>query len=375
LRSSTYPGDGSGYYLVQFRGPILPEWKEALQKQGAIVFDYIPQFAYIVRMNSAMTARVQSLDSVRWVGLYQPAFRLSTDLDQVIAAKPEETVRIVVRSFPGEPADALLNQFDQLKATVRDTGKDSGGGSIFKLELPAAIIPAIARLSGVAWVEPWVEPTFDNAIARSNLAMNKNGVESRLGLYGAGQIVVGGDSGVSTGNVATMHNDFKGHFYKGTWGGGTCGTWADNDGHGTHTAGSVLGSGVRSGAITVTHSYSGSNAGIAPEALLWAWSFCNDWSGLPDGDPYTDYYSVMYGDDPRVRTNTNSWTFTGLHGSYNTFSKETDRFLWDHRDMTVLFAAGNDGTDANSNGVVDTGWVCHPAPKTLSPSARRKIIA
>lgn len=362
LSLSAYPGDGSGYYLVQFRGPILPDWKEALEKQGVIIFDYIPQFAYIVRMNSAMAARVQSLDSVRWVGLYQPAYRLSSDLDQVIATKPGETVGIVVRSFTGEPADALLYQFDQLKALVRDVGQDSGGGAIFKLQLPAAAIPGIARLSGVAWVEPWIEPTLHNAIARGNQAMNKDGVESRLGLYGAGQIVVVGDTGVSTGNPATLHADFSGRVYAGTTGpASTCLNWTDTVDHGTHVAGSVLGSGYRSGAVTTTHSYAGSNAGIAPEALLFAWGFCSDFSGLPDTNPYTDYYSVMYDADSRARTNTNSWGYTNLHGRYNTFSKETDRFLWDHRDMVVLYSAGNDGIDANSDGIVDTGSVGVPA--------------
>jgi len=34
LSLSAYPGAGEGYYLVQFHGPILPEWKQALQKQG-----------------------------------------------------------------------------------------------------------------------------------------------------------------------------------------------------------------------------------------------------------------------------------------------------------------------------------------------------
>jgi hypothetical protein len=123
LSLNEYPGDGSGYYLVQVHGPILSEWKEALQEQGATLLDYIPQFAYIVRMNSATAAHVQSLDSVRWVGLYQPAFRLSTDLDPVIAAAPAEPIRVVVRSFTGEPTDALLDQFNQPNASVHDVGR------------------------------------------------------------------------------------------------------------------------------------------------------------------------------------------------------------------------------------------------------------
>ena len=362
LSRATYPGDGTGYYLVQFRGPILSEWTSALRATGAIVFDYLPQFAYIVKMNNAMAARVAALDSVRWVGVYQPAFRLSTDLDQALMeTQPNDKTRIAVRAFAGESAVALLQQFAQIGASVQAAGQDSGGGAIFQLELPTVVIADVARLSGVAWVEPLAMPQYDNAIARSNLAMNKDGVETRLGLYGAGQIVVDGDSGLSTGNVATMHDDFKGHFYQGTWGSGSCGSWADSSSHGTHTAGSVLGNGVRSGAVTTTHAYSGTNAGIAPEALLWAWAFCSDWSGLPSASPYANYYSVMYDDDPRVRTNTNSWSFNTTAGSYIAFSRETDRFIWDHPDMVVVFSAGNNGRDANSDGIIDLGSIGVPA--------------
>jgi len=362
LSLNAYPGDGTGYYLVQFKGPILPDWKKTLQEQGAIVLDYVPQFAFIVRMNSAISTRVKLLDAVRWVGLYQPAFRLSTDLDKVIAGeKPDQMTRVVVRSFTGEPPDVLLKQLEASGAKVQAMGSESGGGVLFKLELPATSLPDVARLSGVAWVEPWAQPILHNAIARSDLGMNKNGVETRLGLYGAGQIVVDGDTGVSTGNTATMHDDFKGHFYKGSWGSGICGSWADYDEHGTHTAGSVLGNGVRSGAITATHAYSGSNAGIAPEALLWAWAFCDNWSGLPDTNPYTDYFTVMYNDDPRARINTNSWGYDAPAGTYNAFSREVDRFIWDHQDMSVFFSAGNDGTDANSDGIVDSGSMGVPA--------------
>ena len=354
LSLSAYPGDGTGHYLVQFHGPILTEWRDGLEKEGAVVLDYVPQFAYIVRMDIATAARVQALDAVRWVGLYQPAFRLSTTLDGLVAsAGPEETARITLRSFAGEPDEALVKQLEPLGAEVRATGQDTGSGNLFKVELPAASIPAVARLSSVAWVEPWAAPRLHNEITRSSLVFDKDGVEAQLGLYGAGQIVVVGDTGVSTGNESTMHSDFRGHFYKGSWGSGTCGSWEDYYAHGTHVAGSVLGSGVMDGAVTSTHSYSGTNAGIAPEAHLWAWGFCDDWSGLPDTDPYNDYYAVMYDDNPRVRINTNSWGYDTTAGTYDAFSRETDRFIWDHPDMVVLFSASNDGTDGNSDGIVD----------------------
>jgi len=363
LSQAAYAGDGMGYYLVQFEGPILSEWKEILDKEGVALHDYVPDFAFIVKMDQATANRVQSLKMVRWVGLYQPAYRLSnTLLPTVQSPQIGKLTQLVVRSFTGEPAADLVKEFAGLKATILSQSRDTGGGTIFQVELPEAAVANVARLSGVAWVQPKYAPVLYNAIARSSAAMNKDAVENTLGLYGENQIVVVGDTGFSTGNAATMHQDFRGHFYKGSWGSGSCGTWADPDSHGTHVAGSVLGSGVMDGAVTTTHSYAGTNAGIAPEALLWGWAFCinNSWDGLPDA-PYDDYYGVMYNDDPRVRVNTNSWGSNAPHGTYDTFSRDTDRFIWDHPDMVVLVAAGNDGIDANSDGIVDVDSMGIPA--------------
>jgi hypothetical protein len=250
---------------------------------------------------------------------------LSTDLDPIIASAAEP-VRIACDLYRRADRCFALS-IQSLNAAVRDVGQDSGGGSIFKLS-SASTIPAIARLSGIAWVEPWVEPTLHNAIARSNLAMNKNGVEPGWACMARGRLSW---SAIQASAQATRppFTPISVAASTGTTGpASTCHNWTDAVDHGTHVAGSVLGSGYRSGAVTTTHSYSGTNAGIAPEALLYAWGFCSDFSGLPDTNPYTDYYNVMYGADSRARTNTNSWGYTNLHGLYITFSKETDRFLW-----------------------------------------------
>ena len=46
LRLSAYPGDGTGYYLVQFRGPIATSDVDALTAAGVEIFDYIPDFTF-----------------------------------------------------------------------------------------------------------------------------------------------------------------------------------------------------------------------------------------------------------------------------------------------------------------------------------------
>src|SRR5262249_1337129 len=37
--------------------------------------------------------------------------------------------------------------------------------------------------------------------------------------------------------------------------------------------------------------------------------------------------------------------------------EEIDDVVWNRQDLAICFAAGNDGTDGNANGVVDTGSV------------------
>ena len=102
-----YEEGKTGYYIVQFDGPIHNSWKESLKDTGAEIFDYIPEFAFIIRMNSLKEQAVRALPHVRWLGIYQPTYRISQGaLNKTFTVKPEqkageiahETLRITV--FP-----------------------------------------------------------------------------------------------------------------------------------------------------------------------------------------------------------------------------------------------------------------------------------
>ena len=63
--------------------------------------------------------------------------------------------------------------------------------------------------------------------------------------------------------------------------------------------------------------------------------------------------------DAGARVHNNSWG-GGDFGEYDSYAEFVDRFMWEHKDFLILFAAGNDGADANRNGVIDTGSVTPP---------------
>ena len=72
-----------------------------------------------------------------------------------------------------------------------------------------------------------------------------------------------------------------------------------------------------------------------------------------------------YGDGARVHTN--SWGgATGSignqpqYGGYVSSSQQVDLAAWQHKDMLILYAAGNEGEDVDGNGVVDPDSIGQP---------------
>ena len=50
-----------------------------------------------------------------------------------------------------------------------------------------------------------------------------------------------------------------------------------------------------------------------------------------------------------------------MAGDYDGTAADVDTFMWEHQDMLITYSAGNDGVDANSNGVVDNDSIGSPA--------------
>ncbi len=72
-------------------------------------------------------------------------------------------------------------------------------------------------------------------------------------------------------------------------------------------------------------------------------------TGLPSD--LRNLYQQAYTAGARIHSN--SWG-SAAAGDYTLDSANTDSFVWTNRDMTITFSAGNEGADANNNGMVDT---------------------
>ena len=103
------------------------------------MLDYIPDFAFKVRMNPAEARRVEELESVIWVGFYHPAYKLSPDLKR--NGTQIYTVRLERGSDAGPARVAIAKNGARVLAH-----KDN----MLKVAADSAQLEAIARVLDVA---------------------------------------------------------------------------------------------------------------------------------------------------------------------------------------------------------------------------------
>lgn len=401
------PGPEKHHYIVQFIGPIKEEWKREVTKLGGTIRDPLPSYSYIVEMDGHAREAVAGLPFVRWMGHYDPDYRIARDLLEEIAYKERAPIEAMGarisssmdRSPPMTSTPSLDNTFlivfqtkelmEQSEQEIHSIGanvvnKHSASRSMtvsFPLEAPEMInkIKKIAGIHGVLTVEPIRLRKLHNNKAIKIIAGSSEGSAPNLPLAGEVEIIAIADSGLDTGEPETIHEDFQGRI-EGirSWPvsaslenmafniGADDGPADKTEGHGTHVAGSALGDG------SMSKKYGKEPArGFAHKARLFfqaveqemKWKFETyrmlygtfSLAGIPDD--LNMLFQEAY--DSGARIHTNSWG-GGKFGTYDYESRDVDGFAWTHKDMIILFAAGNDGKDSDKDGKIEYQSVTPP---------------
>lgn len=392
--------DRPAYYLVRLAGPPAAEWLRELRALGAEVHDSLPGFTLLVGVRPERLGELQARPWVEDVTPYRPAMKVSPKVRSTarsslgiaeLANLPEnegnERRLVEVSVFPGESLQDTAAQVRESGGTVLSTT-----GQALVAGVPSGAVARLAGLQGVLAIVPYAFPQPHNDQARRVMGIPSDNSFAGHRLTGAGQIVAIADSGLDTGDPETLHADLRGRV-AGITSWPTRADLADlvNDppehddgpsdadsGHGTHVAGSVLGDGSAArdaGGATVP-------AGVAPEAqvffqsvsqrLRWktAEQLIAEGKEVPD-DPWPPSeeglwglpldLSVLFQQAHRTgaRVHTNSWGLA-VAGSYTNEARAVDDFAWRHPDMLILFSAGNDGVDEDTDGVIDEDSVSSP---------------
>ncbi len=356
------PQEGLGTYIVQFDGPIYEEERAALEQAGTVIDGYIPNYAYIVRMNEETREQASRLPFVIWIGDYQPGFKLCRDI-HLEETTPQEMDIIL---YPGIGVESF-------RACVESAGGQMIGGQAGEWETVVRAVVAPDRLtsvlcdSRVKWIEPYYQSYFYNGSAQWVIQTNK--LNDRriwdMGLKGEGQIINILDSGVRTThnffrdpNVAI--NDFGDYpthrkiiSYQKT--GATQPTFGDDlsIGHGTHTSGSALGNDEPVGGTST-------NTGMAPEAKLY---FLDGGSSSYPGVVFIGFdleSNLTRAYSGGARISSHSWGNQTTR-AYNSYCQQADRAMWNHDDFLVVVSAGNldqgqyTGSPGNAKDVICVG--------------------
>lgn len=244
-RLALAPADGSSLNLVQFDTPPDAEQRERLRAAGVELLQYVPEDAYIARLTGSAPSTVRTFPGVHWVGPYRPEHKIhSAVLAKTKSLAVGESLGLTVLLAPGIDAGALRATRGLLAQLTQES--TTRAGTVLRGKASPAQLDALLRSDAVLWVEP--EPAmrlFDEVaskIVAGDGGPNKLYTQS-LGYDGSGVTVAVADSGLDTGEAATMHPDLLGRtpaFF--AYGG--LPDASDEHSHGTHVAGIIAGNGA-----------------------------------------------------------------------------------------------------------------------------------
>ncbi len=144
-------------YLVQFVGTPLDAHRAQITAMGGVVERFLTDNTHVIRMPASVRAQVAMLGYVRWVGAYEPAYRMSEDTRAFALANDGVARRYSI--------ECMRNGMSQQQVLGDLITKIGGTVEIFtpdQYRLEATLTPQqllmIARRNEVNYIDPWYGP-------------------------------------------------------------------------------------------------------------------------------------------------------------------------------------------------------------------------
>lgn len=152
LTLDDYPGQ-VGLYLVKFRGPVLPSWREGLTAADVRIIQYVHKDAYIVAASGGIR-RLKALvgGPLVFVGVFQPFFKLAPGLTTSSALGATASQKLRISLDPHQDLAAITRQL-----TAVDSHADVHANphtAVALVTAPPASWRSLARDAGVLAIEP-----------------------------------------------------------------------------------------------------------------------------------------------------------------------------------------------------------------------------
>ncbi|GAA0750927.1 S8 family serine peptidase [Ideonella azotifigens] len=378
LSAAVPAGNAPAYWLVVFVAPADKSWLTELALAGAEPVQTLAAAAGVWRMSAAVAEAVRALPEVAFAGLFHPAYvptlalvgaQAPLDLAgfaamtlALPASVPEGNLQ--VRSFDGVDPETLRAALEAAGAAIVSPAPQG-----FVLQVAPEAGAAVLSVPGLFSASPPSLAAVCNhnagVIIGANQVRDLGTVNFLVNLDGLGEIGAVVDTGFDIGAFASttppatavltnFHPELAANIRLLANHGAplVAGAVPDEKPHGTHVAGIVVGDGSQS---------AGQARGMAPRAALvglgpLAAAVRPATQGQLPRDPRVPFdFAAQNG----ASVINNSWGASFNTGNQNRYTdnetRPVDRWCFDHPDVLVLFAAGNDESDtaAGGDGVLD----------------------
>ena len=381
------------YVIAKFDGRITPAARRALTAAGYREVTYLPYDALL--LERPLGAPDRAIPGMLGVAAYMPADRISRDLlpEAINARVTLPEVPVMVHVMPGRDRAAVRAAIEARGGKVLGEGTSGAFGRLsvlFPKDAVASAVQVLAERSDLFFLE---------RIHRIGLLNDKlvgtiqSGVQGNTmaqtpiwnhGIRGEGQIVGEIDTGLDANSCYFNDTELPAtNTYSDTGGYGTatspshrkivaydflysCDQWPtgvncetptnlaqwDTQGHGTHVAGNIVGDSDMN-----PETYAAQDA-IAPAAKIVIQDgaylsasqgdTCAELPGI--GCPLINLEPVFqqsYTQGARVHNNSYGDNEEAmppyLQSNYSARTVDVDKFIWEHKDFLIIFAAGNYG--------------------------------
>jgi subtilisin family serine protease len=369
-------------FVLELSADEVGTSRRELEGRGARVIAHLEQLRWLVSGSEDAVLTVPGVLSMRpWASLQAVTPTLRTAADQP-EGKRVGNVAVIAALAPGGHLDGVSARLQEAGAEVTWMDVSAGSTSQIGLRIARSLLKEVLRelesTPGLAWadLQPPVRLRNSESVWRCQSGTPDSTPIFDRGLHGEGQVIGIMDTGLDVDecrfddpavglpalNRATGTDVNPDHrkvlavdfHWDADWPPGS-GSW-DDQGHGTHVAGSAAGD------INGNRVHDGVD-GTAPAARLVIQDGgaevddCADLPGL--GCPVKPLEPVLeqaWAQGARIHTN--SWGDEENFFPFNRYTERTadvDRFMWNHKDTLVFFAAGNAGPGFDTVGSPATG--------------------
>lgn len=338
--------------IVQFKKSLTREERAHIQERyGLKLTAYVPDFAYLENLSSDTLQRLAQEPLFRAAVPFQPVFKIASGIGQRAFRTPTRQrmsgrwLRSLI--FPWAEPRTVAETLKRLGASdlrIMDDRKIGGSAQVLFILQSLDVLPKIAQLEAVRWIEEVGEIVEDNGNTAGTMQSGTPGTVPiwNQGLHGEGQIIGVIDSPIDTGHcffqdnvdntIRPAHRKLVG--FRNSAGSGV-------GSHGTFVAGIAAGD-------DVNNSGGHANRGNAWAARL---TFGNN-GDVPGTSSVLAYFNAAAEDGAFIHTN--SWhdntAGAGNPATYNQTSTDVDNFTWNNEDCLVLGSAGNTGEEQGPPG-------------------------